>query len=332
MFTSDRLEQTLNQVSKSILSIPDATDSRYETIWGLLSALIKLENRPLCLTEMAYEWCPMIWETFRDRGWLLLRPLEIGFRHLDFSNPWVRANLTHVKHDQNFLNTVFEINEIEAIADLLQALTTKDLYGNPALSSLRSCVGHIVNLHNRVAVPFSPRLRRLVIRSIGHLCCEGFEEVEPGIFVGVLNHLHISLKDMDWPYDWTLILMGIIQSTEGVRHLDTQVWGLLMELMTSYPRVMGDETTYDTRVMEFLLGAQEWEKLECWLGVVWMAWLPEPGDVLEDLKNTTNLLFHQKPDAAQKLTQWIRQYCQKWNNVIPTSFRQICERAQPEPV
>jgi hypothetical protein len=122
------------------------------------------------------------------------------------------------------------------------------------------------------------------------LVTRGFEGVA-GSFVELLNHLHISVEDMDWQIKWISILVEIIQSAEGVRHLAVHVWDLLAELTTEYSRTFEDRVTYDPHVTEFLLDAQEWEKLECWLGVVWMVWLPETGDVTEDVESATNLLF-----------------------------------------
>ena len=322
------MERTLDQVSRAIASSSNTNVPRYEPMWGLLLALAELETRPPCLTEMAYQWCIMVWESFGDWAWVFLYPLEIGFRHLDPSDRWIRANLTHVEHDQNFVNKVFENNKDEAIADLLQALTIKDIFGNFARTSLSFCARHIIGLHNTVTEPFSPRLRRLVIRSVELLCREGFKEVEPGSLVGLLNHLRIGIEDMDWPYDWTSILGETIQSTEGARQLDILIWELLTEVATSNSRTLAERIAYDSHVIEILLDAQEWEKLECWLGVVWMTWLPETYNMTEDLQDATKLLFRQKPDAVRKLTQWMERWSQDRNEAIPETFQQICEQAR----
>ena len=277
---------------------------------------------------MAYEWCPVIWKSPVNWPELFLRPLEIGFRHLDPFDRYITVNLTHVEHDQKLIDKVFAINKVEAIADLLQALTVRDTSGDFARISLGFCARHIVGLHNTATEPFSPRLRRLVIRSVELLCREGFKEVEPGSFVELLNHLRIDIEDMDWPYDWTLILGETIQSTEGVRHLDIQVWELLVEVATSNSRTLAERIVYDSHVTEFLLEAQEWEKLECWLGVVWMTWKPETDNMTEDLQDATKLLFRQKPDAIRKLMQWMERWSEDRNEAISETFQQICEQAQ----
>jgi hypothetical protein len=145
-----------------------------------------------------------------------------------------------------------------------------------------------------------------------------------------LNHLRISVEDIDSPHIWIPILVEIVQSAEGVQHLAVQVWGLLAELTTSCSRLFENWTTYNPLVTDFLLDAQEWEKLECWLGVVWTVWLPETGDVTENIKSATNLLFRQKPDAVGKLSRWIGRWSEKERKAIAMSFQEICEQAQQD--
>ena len=54
--------------------------------------------------------------------------------------------------------------------------------------------------------------------------------------------------------------------------------------------------------MTYLLEAQEWDALECWLSVVWMLWPPEAGET-EDLERVMGLLFRQRPAAVQEPTE-----------------------------
>jgi hypothetical protein len=87
-FTSDCLEQILNQLSKAVLLAVNGNQTPHRFIPHVLRDLAKLEARPLRLTEVAYEWCSAIYanrEKFEDWESLLLVCLELGFRHLD---PW----------------------------------------------------------------------------------------------------------------------------------------------------------------------------------------------------------------------------------------------------
>jgi hypothetical protein len=320
----------MDRVIGTITSALNTPNPQYRLIGYALQHLTKLESEPSRSEKAAYRWCAVIWENRKScEEWedLLFLSLKVGFRHHDPQKFRPEVDLTHTQHHQEFADAVFKSGRSEAIEDLLCALVVYD-NSEPAVKSFSIYKQHIADLHNRVTLPFSLRLRRLVIHSIELIGPRGFEEGMAGSFVGLLNHLHISVEDAGWWYDWTSILVEIIQSAEGVRHLAVHVWDFLTEHTTMYPGSFGGGITYDPHVTDFLLDAQEWEKLECWLGVVWIVWLPEAGDVTEDVESATNLLFRRKPDAVRKLTQWMEQWSRPWGKAIPVSFQAICEQAQ----
>ena len=74
-----------------------------------------------------------------------------------------------------------------------------------------------------------------------------------------------------------------------------------MELAISEPWPGSSRIAYSPQITTLLTEAQEWNKLECWVGVVWMAW--PPGTTEEDLDRSMVLLFRQRPGALQKLEQ-----------------------------
>jgi hypothetical protein len=76
-----------------------------------------------------------------------------------------------------------------------------------------------------------------------------------------------------------------------------------VELAFSEPWWLGFEVTDGLKITKSLIEAQEWGKLECWIGIVWM-FSGSPGAVgmtEEDLENSMLLLFRQRPGAAQRL-------------------------------
>lgn len=85
---------------------------------------------------------------------------------------------------------------------------------------------------------------------------------------------------------------------------------------------------YPPHVTLSLLGVQEWDKLECWMGLVWMLSPPEVDEIPEDLKIAMTKLFRQRPGAARKLTEWIEERNKQWKGGVPASFQQTCEQAQ----
>jgi hypothetical protein len=93
--------------------------------------------------------------------------------------------------------------------------------------------------------------------------------------------------------------------------------------------VAGEEIAYNPQTITFLTEAQEWSKLEYWMGVVWMVWPPGSGGITEeDLDHSMLLLCRQRPGAVQKLEQWMERWGERIDNDIPESFKRICKQAQ----
>jgi hypothetical protein len=330
LFTSDRMERILYQLSKVVFSAINGTSTQQGFIPLVLCDLVKLETRPECLTSMAYEWCSVICEnreSLQDWESLLLVCLEIGFRHLDFQRQSIEAMITHTEHHRGLVDVVFESQEREVIADLLQAWTAGGWSHEPEHALLGFCTGHLVGLHN--LVPFSPRLRRLVIRSVELIGYDGFEGVGVEGFVVLLDHLHVTVEDMDEKGDWARLLLDTIQTSEGAQFLSHWYWELLVELTISLLSPLRDRFAHSPQVTAILTEAQEWSKLECWMGTVWIAWPPgADGTTEEDLYRPMVLLFRQRPDAAQNLEQWMERWSQTNREDIPDSFQRICRQAQ----
>ena len=67
--------------------------------------------------------------------------------------------------------------------------------------------------------------------------------------------------------------------------------------------------TYRPHVTGSLLEGQEWDKLECWLGVAWMLWVPYADETTEVLECAMTALFRQRPGSVQNFVQWM----ERWN-------------------
>ena len=336
LFTGYHLEQILRQLSKAITLAIDPSHNRHDLIPLVLRDLVGFKDRPHYLRNMAYEWCSLICKNqqhFEDRESLYKNQhfedwknaflsLEIGFRHLDLQDPWDNyLNLTHTEHHQRLADVVFESGDGEAIADLLHAWTVGDWYREPARALLGTCTGRLIDLHN--LVPFSSRLRRLVIHSVKGIGYGGFEGVGVERFLKLLDYLHVTVDDMDSRFTWVNLLLDIVQSPEGIRHLSHWYWELLMEISKS----LGCRA-YNPQIAISLTEAQEWDKLECWVRTVWIMWPPGPGRTTEEYLQRLMLpLFRQRPDFVQKLGQWMEQWSKKWDREVPECFRRTCQRA-----
>jgi len=316
------MERILHQLSEAIRSAIVGAEAQSKFIPHVLRDLVELETRPICLTEIAYDWCSVICENRRSlRDWegLLLTSLEIGFRHLDPHDRDTVPALTHTEHHLEMVDVVFKSQNGDAIADLLHSWTVYySLCIPPDTRAER-----LVCLHN--LVPFSSRLRRLVIRSVELVDYGGFEGVGMERLVELLNHLHVTVEDIVWFRPWVRILVVILQTSEGTQLLSHWYWELLLELAISRPRPL-EEIAYYPQIMKFLTEAQEWSKLECWMGTVWISW---PHRIIEkDLSCSILLLFRQRPGAFQKLEQWMERWSQIHGKSIPESFQRICRQAQ----
>ena len=141
----------------------------------MLAKFRNLEIQNDHLTEVAYGWCSMVCESYSslENGKdLLLLALEIGFRHINLQKRGMKARLIHVESHQIMVDIVFQTQDSEAIADLLCAWTSSNYPQRPH-PSLKMCAGPLISLH--YLQPFSPRLQKLVIRSIELIGYQGFE-------------------------------------------------------------------------------------------------------------------------------------------------------------
>jgi len=324
----------MRQLSKSIAPAINPSHNRHDLVPLVFQDLIRLESPPHHLIAMAYEWCSLICENsqglnLKDRERLLLLSLKIGFRRLDPGHQWIEdLRLNHTEHHRGLADVVFESGDSEAIADLLHAWTLDGQYYRPTRTLLGICTGHLVDLHNRV--PFSSRLRRLVIRSVEVIGYKGFEGVGVERFIELLNYLHVTVEDMDRKFKWANLLLDTLQSPEGIRHLPHWYWELLVELALTTPRWLRDENpVYNSQVVKSLTEAEEWDKLECWVGTIWIIWPPGASRIKEDdLEWLTLLLFYQRPGAVQKLTQWMERWGGESGKEVPASFERICRKVR----
>ena len=291
-----------------------------------LRDLVKLEARPLHLTEIAYEWCSAIYEcreNFEDWESLLLVCLELGFRYLD---PFTHVTLAHTEHHRALVDVVFKSQKSDAIADLLQAWTMQVSFLEYADEMIGMCTGHLIGLHNRV--PFSPRLRWLIIRSIDVIGYNGFEDAGVEKLVELLDHLHVAAEDVDRPGRWASLLLDVIRSPGGTQRLSHWYWEVLVKFAVSEYWWLEFGDTDARKIAKSLIDAQEWDKLECWIGIVWM-YSESAGIKEEDLEHSMLLLFRQRPGAAQKLEQRLERWSQQHSSMrIPESFQRTLTQAQ----
>ena len=287
----------------------------------MLQNLTLWDVHPHQLTEIAYKWCSVICENHSDVADVveLLLSLEIGFRHLNPQQAQIEARLIHTEYHEKLVSIIVD-NGSEVTADLLHAWTSISDSHNPC-TMLNSCAEYLIDIQYT-----TPRLRQLVIRSIELIGYQGFKQVGVEEFVGLLNSLHVSVKDIDDKAKWMRLLLDTIQSSKGIQYLSHLYWEWLVGFAISEPQTLKVHA-YSPQITRTLSETKEWDKLECWMAVVWIVWPPEEDEIMEDLKSITLSLFHHQPSAIQKLKEWIDKWSVEHYIDVPQPFEQICEQA-----
>jgi hypothetical protein len=333
LLPSAHLEQIVSQFSQAMISAISTPHSHQYALRCVLFNLTRMQNRPSQLSMEAYKWCFAVCENdanLADKEALLLHSLKLGFRHLDPRYCSIQIKPTHMNH-QKMADIVFKNGYNEALADLLHAWILYPQQLPPTV--LEISIQHLISFQKMH--PFPPRLRQLVIIFIEITSINGcwtFELVGAEEFIGFLNNLCVCVEETtDWE-GWGLLLLGIIQSSNGIQHLSHQYWELLVD--SAFSRSFyTDNWTYNPDIMTSLEASKEWDKLECWMAVVWMVWPPEKGKTTEeDLEHVMLSLAHQQPGAIQKLKQCVEQWgkASSWDNRVPESFHQICAKAEQD--
>ena len=313
-----------------MFSIVNGNRAQHEFVSHALCDLAKLESRPPRLTEITYEWCSAIYanrDKFEDWENLLLYCLELGFRHLNTRGSTAHIKLTHGEHHRELVDVVFKSQKSEVIADFLRALTAGYSLPEQAGEVVGICIGHLVDCHK--LVPFLPRLRLLVIRFIGLTGYKGFEGVRVEKLIGMLDHLHVTIEEMDDTDidEWSSLLLAVIRSSEAPQRLSDWYWERSVELAAlGWTPEFGD--TQVLKIAESLIDAEEWGKLECWIGIAWM-YSGFGRTSQEELEPPTLLLLRRRPGAVQKLEQWIekRDRCRARGRCFPEALQRILTRA-----
>ena len=166
-----------------------------------------------------------------------------------------------------------------------------------------------------------------MVRAVGSVGYRGFEQTGLLGFCRLLDHLCASAEDIDDKCAWVKLLLDTIQSPEGIRHLSHPYWGMLIELLILESRSLGG-VTWSPCIAASLEGDQGWDRLECWVGVVWMVWPPEVGGAAwEEVGHAMLSLFRQRPAAIPKLEEWIGRWSVNHGQAVPEEFQRICEQA-----
>ena len=250
---------------------------------------------------------------------LLFITLEIGFRR-DRS---VRR-LDHTSHHKWVFETAFTSDDDEVIADAMQAWIVDDDSTPPG-----SCARYLTK---RVESdkPFSPRLRQASIRAIERIWCNelGVSRLDT---IRWLNCLDVDVDDIMGGDNWITLLGDVIYSPIGLESLSSHYWQLLDKLVASVPPL--SIISHDIEVMRTLEEAEDWEKLEVWMVLIW-TFLPRsalqikvPG-LTGDIERATLKLLLQRPSALPRFEGLSGGPGPTIDEGYKDKLRQICDQAR----
>lgn len=319
--------------------IPDSTH-----LWHLarlLGFLVAWKNPPREIAIIAHHWCSAISEKLRDldRGrialegrllprpdlWylkirtadeyadLLLKALELGFRRSEPRN----FGLVHTSHHHWMFDIVFSSDDDEVIADAVCAWVV-DRH-----QTVGSSARHLSRRVER-GTPFSPRLRRMVISVLNEGSGVAGSELD---IARLLNHLDPNMDiDVRHQNNWRRLLADVIRSLTGRMALSPRNWRLLGDLAPARGPVPFFEL-YDMEmeVLRSLYDAEDWERLEEWMLLIWSCGLSSEVP-MEDIEQVTLRLLQRRPSALQRFeTLYKRDDC-----IQGGQLRQVCDRVRTE--
>ena len=214
---------------------------------------------------------------------------------------------------------VLRSNNPGAVSDLVWASLMFDETGALGFSI---CADYIIDRRGSITEPSSYHLRSFLAHHLKTMPPWVFPMPEGrGGFVEVLSALHIGVEKwgMVHRWLWKVTLLETIQFVEA-RCLALHSWKFLAEFATTGP---SPAATYNPDITISLMNAQEWDKLECWVGIVWMECPPELGNLGKELEDAMEALEKERPGALRKrMEQWSK-IC---GNDLPESFQQTCEK------
>lgn len=319
------MEETLEQLSTLVLGAIPIYDPRRPFLFHLLNGLTKWKDRPLSLSHMAFDWCTAICEGIGDDEYctsLIFPALNVGFRHSTpgFTNLVVNCGPTV---HQRMVKLVFTFGDHETVADALCAWISVEDIGH-CVQLLNPCVEPLVaKLVHAADAEIPPRLRRAIIHAINLI--DFVERVGIEWLTALLVLLEVGIDDiMDARDHWTSLILRIILSEVGRGHMSLWYWELLVKLVGGSSKEL--PALSNKAVLDSLLEKEEWEKLACWLGVVWCMRSPSAGGLpVEVVTNATAALLNQIPTALQGLEELVADSAEgSFGRMHEDAFEQVC--------
>ena len=324
------MESISSHLSQAVIDAAHHSHPHHWLLSDLLEGLAKWTSPPAYFTQNAYAWCSAICEKNEDLDTckdLLVSALRLGFRRDDTYS--MQYPPIHTKHHKRMIHVAFSTGDADTIADALCAWTHGD---TPQLRfpSLGACADHLVNLSG---MKFSPRLRQMVICTIE---CTGYPEFERvGIekLVPLLNSLEIEAHEMEWRSRWTSFLWSVLRSPPGQQYLSSHYWRRIVPMAMQPGLFVLHFESSDLETMRIFEEAGDWERLEVWIGMMWVLELSEDVVQVEEVERATRALFRNRPSALRTVEGWMLAASEDDDSLYARhrdTFWKVCDQAKEE--
>ena len=256
--------------------------------------------------------------------YLLFVTLEVGFRLARADARWGSIRPDDTSYHEQIFETAFSSDDDEVIADAV---------GMWIMSSGRTPLGLFARHLNKRPErdrPLSPGLRQLIIRVIEHTWVSGSWESGPET-VHLLNCLDANMDNLN-EYERVGLLSRVVGSPGGLE-LSLHYWHLLDRSVVEGGTYF-DLKSSDWNAMRALWEAEDWEKLEVWMLVMWkpLVWgYSRPGS-MEDIQRVTLDLLSLRLSALprfENLCEEESRSSEEELNCVPWRvLRDTCKRAR----
>ena len=227
--------------------------------------------------------------------YLLSITLEIGFRNVALTHLLAPLQLDHTSHHKWVFETAFSSGDDEVIADAVCIWTA-----DGGRAPYGSCARHLARRVER-DTPFSPRLRRASIRAIERIWVKELK-VSRLETVRWLDRLNVDADDTIEKDTWVELLVEVTRSPTGLEDLSSHYWYLLGKLVVASQLDL-PLASRNAEAMGSLEKAEDWEKLEVWMAVVWSS-LPfsrmPKSESMERIEEVTRKLLLRRPTILRE--------------------------------
>jgi len=197
--------------------------------------------------------------------------LDVGFRLVMPGRNQQALELDHTPCHDLVFRRAFSSGDDEVVADGVCAWIADSDHTPDA-----SCVHHLAKRMEK-DTPFSPRLRQMGIRLIERVWrCE--LRVSALEVICLLNRLDVGVDDIEDRNSWARLLVGVICSPAGLEGLSICYWHLLEGL----PKLWELPAARGMEVARLLEEAEDWEKLEVWIAILWKLFQQEDSESKKD--------------------------------------------------